>query len=537
MYRAFLNETLFFDTSAGLNELLLTSAVIHGVAGESGSFSFVVPQSNVCYGEFHRLSDYVYVYENDQLKFSGRVYSIRQVFDTQLEIECEGMLAVLNDSIIRPYTFDDTVENLVIDLIAQHNSQVDSDKQITIGTINIPDKDLTAFREYQLYETTINRINTLVGSFGGYISVTGTAGNLTFDWLESYTDDAQQEIILGSNILDITREIDSSNIITVLIPLGTLLDDEEGVTSNARLTIASVNSGLDYIEADQEYLDQYGRIVGAQIWDDVTFPENLKTKGQEYLNSVLQGKITITVTAVDLSHAGYDFESFGIGQRIKVTSAPHDINGIWFECTEQTLDLLHPAQNQLVLGSVEYGYIKTKRLSDDAKINGIINQNYRLNEALKGVNQDLTYRISEFESTINQMPEEISASVLETVTNQYNELLGTLQSSVQLLSDQYNIWFGEDGHINTWFEFNADYFQIRKENGSLYSRQDNDSYEFVDQNGNTLLELNESGLNAATANVTGQLKFLQGTLSQWAIRKGAYISSLGGVNLDDVWIG
>lgn len=537
MYEAYLNDTLFFRSNTDLEELVLTSATISKVAGESGSFVFLCPPQNVAYTEFHKLIDYVDVYRDENLIFSGRVISIKENFDTQIEVRCEGLLAVLNDSIIRPFVNDDTVTALVSNLIAQHNAQVGSDKQITIRSITIEDANTTAYRDYQEYQNTLERINTLVDTFGGYISVIKTASGLMFDWVEEYTDDAAQTIDFGTNLLDITQEESGANVITVLIPLGGELDDEEGITTNTRLTVAGVNNGLDYIEASSEYIEQYGRIVGTKVWDDVTVPAILLSKAQAYLNSQLQGKVTINVTAVDLADAGYEVESFGVGQQIKITSEPHGIDGVWFECTEQNLDLLQPANNRMTLGSVEYGYIKLKRRQDASILSGIINANYLLNETMRGINQDLILRISTFESTIEQLPESITMSVLETVTNQFGDTLQTLESATQLLSDQYTIWFGENGKINTWFEFDSDYFKVRKNGQSVYSRQDNDSYEFCDMDGNTLLELDDDGLTAVTANVSGQLKFMHGQTGQWAIRKGAYISSLGGVNLDDVWIG
>ena len=536
-YRAFLNNTLFFQTDAGLDELMLTSAVINKVAGESGSFVFKVPQQNIAYTSFHKLIDYVDVFKDDVLIFSGRVYAIRETFDTQIEVECEGLLAVLNDSIIRPFLHNDTVENLLLNLIAQHNMQVGSDKQITVRSVTIEDKNLIAYRDYQEYQTTIERINTLVDSFGGYISVTKTAGGLMFDWLESFTTDAGQTIDFGENLLDITQEETSDDIITVLIPLGKEMEDADGMLSGARLTIAGVNDGLDYIEADSTYIQQYGRIVGTKIWDDVTVPSILKSKAQAELNARLQGKVLINVSAVDMADAGYNVDAFTVGEQIKVTSAPHGISGVWFACTEQTLNLLHPGSNRLTLGSVEYGYIKLKRQQDNSILSGIINANYQLNEAMRGINQDLIYRISTFESTIEQLPESITATVLESVTDQYGDQLETLQSAVQQLSNSYTLWFGNNGRINTWFEFDPDYFKIRKDGQAVYSRQDNDSYEFCDNSGNVLLGLDGNGMTALTANVTGQLRFMNGSAGQWAIRKGAYISSLGGVNLDDVWIG
>lgn len=353
MYKAYLNNQIFFDTDSEDYSLALTEARLSLKAGSSGSFVFTIPPQNTAYGTFHKLTDYVDVYDDDRLIFSGRVFSIEMVFNTQYRITCEGMLAVLNDSIFRPFTFDGELHTLVRNIITSHNDQVEQDKQIEIGRLLVSNTDV--YRAYEKYDTSISRLHDLVDSFGGWIRIRKENGTLYFDWYDGYIDGTSQSIDFGENLLDIKQSQTSDGIITVLIPLGAI--DDLG----NRLNITSVNSGLDYLEASQEYIQKYGYVVGTNIWEDVETASELKTKGQQWLNACLTPKITINVTAVDLADAGYDIDNFAVGQRIKVTSAPHDLDGEWFDCQEQNLDLLNLANNRLSLGTEVLRYTKTAR--------------------------------------------------------------------------------------------------------------------------------------------------------------------------------
>lgn len=353
-YKALLNNQIFFQTDASDNDLVLTSAKLDREVGTAGSFTFTIPPCNRYYGDFHKIIDYVDVYRDDELLFSGRVYSIGEAFDTQLKIVCEGLLTVFNDSVFRPITFQGSLRNLVLQLIDSHNEQVEPEKQIRMGYFFVDNSD--CYRAYQNYESTISRLQDLVESYGGWMQVRKDSdGVLWFDWYDRNRDGVNQTIDFGQNLLDITQEENADGIVTVLVPLGAADDN------NARLTIKSVNDGKDYIVADQQYIDKYGYIVGVKTWDDVNYASILKTKGQQWMTACLTPKKTINLTSIDLADAGFDVESFNPGQVVKANSAPHGINGEWFDVNTQSLDLLNPAQNKLTIGTQKIGYIKAAR--------------------------------------------------------------------------------------------------------------------------------------------------------------------------------
>ena len=388
-YKAYLNNTeLFFDSSAQDESFFLSYAMLDLEAGSAGDFTFRIPPDHPFYDSFHQLVDFVDVFRDDERIFTGRVYSITEETDTQRLISCEGLLALLADSVFRPITFDGTLHDLVDDILNSHNSQVNFEKILAPGNLTITDS--AVYREYLNYETSASRMRDLVSSFGGYLSVSkefgipnsivdvdivdvgvvdvGTGIRLSLNWVDDFTDGCQQVIELNSNLIKIEKTEESSDIITALIPVGATLDDGSVVT------IKSVNNGLDYVLADAEYISKYGLIFGTERWSDVNVPSILKTKAQNRLNAILAPRLNIELTAADLADAGLESDAFRIGQKITVKSDPHGIDYVQFNCQKQELNLLHPEQNQLTLGEAKPGYVQVNsRAPIDSQV-GVLSQ-------------------------------------------------------------------------------------------------------------------------------------------------------------------
>ena len=374
-YKVYLNNyNLIFDTSVQDDEILFTSAVVDVTATGAGSFNFTIPKTHTHYGQFKRLVDYIDVYRDSELIWSGRVFSITDLKDGQQAISCEGLLSILADSVYIPDTFDGKLRNLVNHILTVHNSQVGGDKAVWLRNFTIENSDV--YRAYQDYETTISRITDLHDTFGGYFRVLkdvdpskdGTVDvgiidigyvdmgvqSIYLDWLDQFTEPCDQKVELESNLLEIKKVLDSSELATVILPLGA--KDEEG----NRLTIESVNAGSKFVIAEDADIQEYGYIVKSMIWDDVTVASNLKTKALTYLQACLTPKTEITLSAVDLADAGYDIESFRVGQMITVKAPQIGDDAEQFACLQQRLNLLQPTQNKLHLGEIRTGYVQSQ---------------------------------------------------------------------------------------------------------------------------------------------------------------------------------
>jgi hypothetical protein len=435
-YKAYLNNEIFFATDVKLDKVRLLSTSIDLEAGASGEFDFTIPPCNLAYGNFHKKVDDITVYEGENLIFSGRPYYIKQDFGLNHLIKCEGYLTILNDTVIRPFTYSGTLTGLLEEFRDQHNSQVGPEKQFEIGNITITDRNDYLYREYTAYEKTNNRLKDLVSVYGGYPIIRKTNGTLFLDWIETFTEESNQEIVIKENILDVTQTEDSAGIMTVLIPLGAEIEDEQtGI--KRRLTIESVNGGRDYIESATG-ISQFGRIVDFHIWDDVTTAAQLYRKGLAWLQDNSQQKLQVSISAVDLADAGYDVDNFKIGQKMKVTAEQHGINSRWFTCLHLKLDPLHPGQKSLVMESVIAGYIKTTRDAQD-QYNRLIEKvvaNYVTNTALSNVATTLNQRIEYNTTLIEQNAQAISLKADASVVDGLGTRLAAAEAEITIQAGQ-----------------------------------------------------------------------------------------------------
>lgn len=526
-YRAYLNDSIFFSTASADETLKLTSAELSLITGQAGTFTFTVPPSNIAFDQFNKFTSYVDVYRDTDLVFSGRVLEDGKTFTTEQTIMCEGMMAVLNDSLFRPRTINDTLQNLVETIIDNHNEQVEADKQITIGTITVEDEYV--YRAYETIETSWSRLADLVESYGGFMQVVKTQGVLYLNWWQEYEQTNTQTIDFGSNILDITQESSGADIVTVLVPQGAEVENEDGTQS--RIGIADVNGGLDYI-INAAGVAEFGLIVGTQIWDDVTQSAILKSKAQTWLANIAQNRVTINLSVVDLSAVNAEIDHFTIGQKVVVTSLPHGIQSQTFMVQERHLNLLDPTQNQMSLGQEVVGYVgKTSRaLADNIQRVDHISADYVTNDRINSIN-DL---MESYETQIAQTSEMI-ASIAQQITTLNNQVTSN-STRIEQTANQLSVFVDANGETLTYFILDAQGLWIGNPADPVRLLETNNSIKFVDASGNTvLLEINTGGIVTPTVSATNQIAMLNGSTGEWAIRKGDLINNRH--NLDFVYIG
>lgn len=114
----------------------------------------------------------------------------------------------------------------------------------------------------------------------------------------------------------------ADDVATAVIPLGAALAKESSGESEfdsleKNVDITSVNDGKDYIYSE-EAVKNFGWVFRTAKWDDVTIPANLLKRATEYLETTQYESLVMTLTAVDLSLFGQDYDSFDIGDRVFV---------------------------------------------------------------------------------------------------------------------------------------------------------------------------------------------------------------------------
>ena len=342
MYRVFCDGSLLYHSN--LESLQIFDPSLELELNKTGSFVFTLYPDHPRFSMVKRLKSIILVYQDDFLLFRGRVLDEEVGWHNEKTFSCEGELAFLLDTIQRPYDFTGSIPEFLGMLLSNHNAQTDAAKAFTLGNVTVTDPNDYIVRSDIDYVNTWDVITKkLIDMLGGFLQVRHVDGVNYLDYLAESTLLAPQKITFGKNLLDLKRTRKGEDIATAIIPLGAKLQD-----SDQRLTIASVNGGLDYI-VDEDAVNELGIIFRTVIFDDVTEASNLKTKGEAYLSDSVKQWETIDLTTADLATVNKDITSFHLGTMVQVESYPHGLNQR-FRVEKLSLKLLDPAANNMTLG-------------------------------------------------------------------------------------------------------------------------------------------------------------------------------------------
>ena len=329
-------------------EMRIFEPVLTEEMGSAGSFSFRIHKGHPNFIHLQPFQSEIIVYEDTEPCFYGRMLKPEADFQNMVSIVCEGELTYLLDSIQRPFSYSGTIEGYIETLLGTHNSQVEDKKQIQKGTIRVTGPSIS--QELKSYTDTLTVLRKLAEESGGYFRIRHSGEKRYLDYLWDYGGENLQPIRFGENLLDLTKYVDPSRIITCLIVQGGEVEyqDELGETQTRTVDISSVNSGKDYLEAT-EAIARYGRIWGYQKFEDVTVPADLLEKGKAYLSEASALPETIELKAVDLSLIDTSVSAFRLGYWTQVESIPHDIQQK-FLLSRREVNLLDASQGSITLG-------------------------------------------------------------------------------------------------------------------------------------------------------------------------------------------
>ena len=322
----------------------------------NGQAEFTVYPDNPNYGYVKKLVTDIEILKDGMPKFYGRVLYDNESFSGAKKVFVEGELAFFCDSIQRPKKYQNiSLSGYLQDIIANHNSQVEQRKQFVLGRVTVQDSNDNIYR-YSNYENTRTVLKEkLVDRLGGHLVVRHENGQRILDYLDAATfyNRNNQKIAFGKNLRDFSKTMDASDVATCIIPLGKKLDPEEqdeslGVIKEQRINIRDVNGGVDYV-TDDNAVREYGKIYKTVIFDDISVPATLVSKGKEWLKSVQFEKLVLEVKAIDLNLTDEAYQAFEIGDMVQCVSKP---NGLDKEIplTQKKTYLTNFAKNTITLG-------------------------------------------------------------------------------------------------------------------------------------------------------------------------------------------
>lgn len=439
MYRIYSNNELIYDPT--LPEYAILDAKLELELNTSGTFTFTLPSSHPSYGRIDLMASIITVYEDSRLIFRGRAYAPSVDLFQKEQIECEGDLAFFNDTIQVPFQLDtNDVRSFLNRILSEHNKQVPTEKQFRLGKVTVASSTQNGeiTRSSTQYLSTWQCLkDKLLEPLGGYLWVRHEGNVPYLDYLSDINTISDQTIVQNINLLDAKKDITSSELATVIVPIGAKVKNEQGEDTEHFLTLEKSTGSLSI--RDEEAIKQYGVITKIVHHDNITTADRLLQAGRKDLAKALGVTSTVTLTAADLSKANYNVSPFSLGTYVQVRIPNLNLDKRML-IRSLSLDLLNPESSTLTIGTSEtsltYQQLKTSDTIEKVESN--------LKQAIsEQSNQAVVRAVREASSHVNQSAEELRLEVAEKYYNQEkaDELISQVVTLIQQTSEAINFQF------------------------------------------------------------------------------------------------
>ena len=354
---------------------ITVSPVLTRELNRQGSLEFSIAPVHPMYDSLTSRTSYVSVLDDNGEIWRGRVISIDRGFNGVRKVYCEGELSYFNDSRWQPYYFRGTRKSLFEMLVSYHNAYVDVAREFTYDSAGttLDDANQISFCTSESLSTW-ELLQEYVLDYG-YILTYNDSGTIKIKCVSKsdLTEESDQTIEYGKNMLDLIDGENAANVITRLLPYGGLLEEGQpgyvedkpsttGAWNGNRLTIATATgqNGSLYI-SDATAVGIWGVVTGTAVFDDITVSGTTAADVTAAANRLLHaargelarriGKtISVSVKAIDLSMVSPAYDPIEIGQNVWVVSEKRDLK-VRLMCKKTTLYLTQPDKNVFTLGA------------------------------------------------------------------------------------------------------------------------------------------------------------------------------------------
>lgn len=402
MYQLKYKNYILYDPRLADEKLIVRDPSVKLAVSKAGEMSFTVDAEHPYLSNLRRMSGLVELLDGTFPIYRGRITSDIKDFYGSHKIETEGIMAVLNDSIIPPFNFPEdftedaaykaaaasgnVVEFFFRWILSQHNAQVTAEQQIKPGVVTVSDPNNYITRSSEEYATAMTTISDKLfkSSLGGNLLIRYEDDGNYLDYYAALPLTNTQTVKFAENLLDLSSETDGADIYTAILPEG-----KDGLTignlPDGDLTDDLVKSGKTIYS--KSGVATYGRITRHIKWGDVTVDTNLRAKAKAALaDNGLSMPETITCKAVDLGWQE-GIQHFRVGRMTALVSTPHGYSAS-YPLMELAPDILDPGNTQITLGA-------TRRTFTGSQIDAV----RKAEESTWQVRTDLNKKIEDIELT------------------------------------------------------------------------------------------------------------------------------------------
>ena len=532
MYQLKYKNYILYDPRLADEKLIVRDPSVKLAVSKAGKMSFTVDAEHPYLSNLRRMSGLVELLDGTFPIYRGRITSDIKDFYGAHKIETEGIMAVLNDSIIPPFNFpedfaeDDSykaaaasgnvVEFFFRWILSQHNAQVTAEQQIKPGVVTVSDPNNYISRSSEEYATAMTTISDklLKSSLGGNLLIRYEDDGNYLDYYAALPLTNTQTVEFAENLLDLSSETDGADIYTAILPEG-----KDGLTignlPDGDLTDDLVKSGK--IIYSKSGVATYGRITRHIKWDDVTVDTNLRAKAKAALaDNGLSMPETITCKAVDLGWQE-GIQHFRVGRMTALVSTPHGYSAS-YPLMELAPDILDPGNTQITLGATQHTYTGSQIDAARNVGNRIESTRKELTDRVDGSASQVILatqqQITDLQHNVNSIILSALENYVETGDfNSYKEEVGT---KLSVLTDQLSIDItkvterinnvngdlqAKYDSITKAFRFTSDGLIIGESGNEILLRLDNDVLQFV-RNNTPELQITAEGVEATRVKVS-----------------------------------
>ena len=532
MYQLKYKDYILHDMRLADEKIIVRDPSVKLAVSKAGEMTFTLGADHPYLSNLRRMSGLVELLDGTLPIYRGRITTDTKDFYGAHKIETEGIMAALNDSIIKPFSFPEDFKDdddykaaaasgNVVDfffrwILAQHNSQVSTEQQIKPGVITVSDQNNYITRSASEYATAMSTISDklIKSALGGYLLIRYEDDGNYLDYYAALPLTNTQSVEFAENLLDLSSETDGTNIYTAILPEG-----KDGLTiealSDGDLTDDLVKSGLTIYS--KSVVATYGRITRHVKWDDVTVAANLQAKAKAALaDNGLSMPETIKLTAVDLGWQE-DVQHFRVGRMTVLFSTTHGYSTS-YPLLELSPDILDPGNTRITLGATQQTYtgaqIDTKRETDERIESTRQEISERVDESSSQVIQATRQQITDLQQNINSII--LSALERYVETGDFESYKEEVSTKLSVLSDQLTIDItriteriddvngdlqSKYSEITKAFRFTSDGLIIGETGNEILLRLDNDVLQFV-RNNTPELQITAEGVEAMRIKVS-----------------------------------
>lgn len=387
----------------------ISAGILKEESGQSPTLSLTIQPTHPLWDSFNRDTVMLpnrevelFEVETSLVLFRGRVRAISMEFDGSKKLTCEGAMAYLNDTTVRPYKTYDTDEiecdinapaeaNKLFEwFIEQHNAHVMNACEKFIIGVNAGVNFGKLQRGTGTRPVTLKEMrDKLEKACGGWLRVRYDATGSIIDWLpDTGAAEVTQRVELGSNLLDLDTQVDGKDIYTAIVPVGKTGKGEDEHKVNVSAETAYVPFGFaiqgDAV-VDMTAVEKYGLIEKTMSYDLDT-PQALADKA---VTDLAAGKLddSIEVSAFDLHNLNEQTLPIDFLDRVFVKSEPHGIER-YMICSGRTINLTNPTATQYKLGAITATLTKGATSSQESAQESIAKRVTSLSNATRNIAKD-----------------------------------------------------------------------------------------------------------------------------------------------------